>query len=233
MDSRCCATSEFLSEWESDVSDAKPKSTIRRLLESGPTDPLLLDKLTLLEQLQAAHAKNDHKTMLDIGRKLTANEKKIEAAKENRRATMARAVAEAKAVSDPDQRTKELLAAFAFCVKSACAAMEEGQDIDTFNFGIDQLCALSDALRAMSPDRFDALAQFLDSPDIYVRAFAAVWFKDKMPERVLPILKEIYKTEGIGSPVGTQVMTAIFELEQIKPKQRDGGGQPTRPDSKS
>ena len=201
------------------MSDAKPKSTIRQLLESGPTDPLLLHKLTLLEQLQAAHAKNDHKTMLEIGRELAANEKKIEAAKADRRATMARTVAEAEAVSDPDERTSELLAAFAFCVKSLCAAKEEGQDIETYNFGVGQLCSIGDALRAIPPDRFDALTQFLDSPDNQLRGFAAVWLKDDMPERVLPILKEINKTEKFGSPVGTQVMTAIFELENLKPKQ--------------
>ena len=211
------------------MSDAKPKSTIRQLLESGPTDPLLLDKLTLLEQLQAAHAKSDHKTMLEIGRKLAANEKEFDAAKEDRRAAMARAVVEAKVVSDQDERTKALLAAFAFCVKSLCAAEEEGQDIDTYNFGIGQLCIISKALEAMSPDRFPALSQFLDSPDIQVRGFAAVWLKDLMPERVLPILKEINKTEKFGSGVGTQVFTAIFELENLKPTQQASETQPPRP----
>lgn len=214
------------------MSDEKPKSTIRQLLESGPTDPLLLDKLTLLEQLQAAHAKNDQKTMLEIGRKLAANEKEFEAAKENRRAAMANAVAEAKAVSDPDERTKKLLAAFVFCVKSACAAEEEGQGVETYNFGIRQLSMIGDALRAIPPNRFDALAQFLDSPDIEVRGFAAVWLKDDMPERVLPILKEINKTEKFGSGVGTQVFTAIFELESVKPKQPPSAAPPIDPKTK-
>jgi hypothetical protein len=214
------------------VSDAKPKSTIRQLLESGPTDPLLLDKLSLLEQLQAAHAKNDQKTMLEIGRKLAANEKEIDAAKEHRRAAIAEAVTEAKAVSDPDERTKKLLGAFVFCVKSACAAEKEGQGIDTYNFGIRQLSIIGDALRAIPPNRFDALAQFLDNPDTEVRGFAAVWLKDDMPERVLPILKEINKTERFGSGVGTQVFTAIFELENVKPKQANAT-QPTGPNTKS
>jgi hypothetical protein len=214
------------------VSDAKSKSTIRQLLESGPTDPLLLDKLSLLEQLRAAHAKNDQKTMLEIGRKLAANEKQIDAAKEHRRAAMANAVSEAKAVSDPDERTKKLLAAFVFCVKSACAAEEEGQDIDTYNFGIRQLSMIDNALRAIPPNRFDALAQFLDSADTQVRGFAAVWLKDDMPERVLPILKEINKTEKFGSGVGTQVFTAIFELESKKPKQQSNAP-PMGPNTKS
>ena len=215
------------------MSDAKPKSTIRQLLESGPTDPLLLEKLTLLEELRAAHARNDQKTMLEIGRKLAANEKAIEAAQEDRRAAMAKAVAEAETVSDPDERTKKLLAAFVFCVKSACAANDEGQDIDTYNFGIRQLSKVGRALEAMSPSRFDALTQFLDSPDNQLRGFAAVWLKDDMPERVLPILKEVNKTQSFGSGVGTQVFTAIFELENVKPKQQANEAKPAGPEPKS
>ena len=73
-----------------------------------------------------------------------------------------------------------------------------------------------DELRATPPNRFTDLAKFLASSDIELRAFAAVWLRHLMPERVLPILKEIEKTEPFGSPVGTQVFTAIFELEKAE-----------------
>jgi hypothetical protein len=199
------------------MSDQKPKSTIRQLLESGPTDSRLMEKLNLLEQLQAAHAQGDQKRMLEIGRKLAANEMEFEAAKKQRRENMARAATEAKAVADPEERAKALLSAFVFCVKEACAANKEGQGTDTYNFGIRQLRVISGELRAM--DRFPALAQFLDNADIEVRGFAAVWLRNIMPDRVLPILKEINKTEKFGSPVGTQVFTAIFELENTPHKE--------------
>lgn len=194
------------------MTDQKPKSTIRQLLESGPTDPLLLAKLTLLEQLQTAHTQNDQNRMLEIGRELAENEKAFKAAKEHRQATMATAVAEAKAVADADERTKSLLSAFEVCVKLACAASEQASDTDTYNFGVKQLREISDELRALN--RFPALAQFLDSPDIELRGFAAVWLRDLWPARILPMLKEINKTEGFGTPVGTQVYIAMRELER-------------------
>jgi hypothetical protein len=198
------------------MSESKPKSTIRQLLESGPTDPLILAQLSLLEELQAAHAQEDQKKMLEIGQKLLANEKDIEHAQERRRALMAKAVADAKAIPDRETRTKKLLLAFELCVKEACAADEEGRDTETYNFGVRQLRIIGDELRATPPNHFTDLAKFLDSSDIQLRAFAAVWLRHLMPERVLPILKEIDKTEPFGTPVGRQVFTAIFELEKAE-----------------
>ena len=57
---------------------------------------------------------------------------------------------------------------------------------------------ISDELK-QSPDRFSELAQFLNDPDIEVRGFAAVWLQNLMPEQILPILKEINKTEKFGT----------------------------------
>jgi hypothetical protein len=196
------------------VTEAKPKSTIRQLLESGPTDPLVMEKLSLVEELQAAHAQNDHKKMLEIGRKLAQNAKDFEQALQNRRTVMESAVAKAKAVAHPEERAKKLLATFAFCAKAACAADEETGDTDTYNFGVRQLGAVSDELETLN--RFHDLAQFLDDPDIEIRGFSAVWLRNHMPERILPILREINKTEKFGTPVGTQVYIAMRELERVQ-----------------
>jgi hypothetical protein len=193
------------------MSDQKPKSTMRQILESGPTDPLMMQKLTLLEELQAAHAQGDQSKMLEIGRYLAENAQQTKEAQENRRAKMRKAVAAAKRVADPDERTQALLSAFEFCVREACAADEEGHDLPTYNFGVKRLSEISDELRKL--DRFTALAKFLDSPNIELRGFAAVWLRNIWPERILPILREINKTKKFGSPVGIQVFTAIFELE--------------------
>ncbi len=170
----------------------------------------------MLEELQAAHAQHDEKKMIEIGRKLVQNAKDCEQDLQNRRAVMEKAVATAKAVADPEERTRKLLTTFAFCVKAACGADEETGDIETYNFGVRQLRAVGDELRSL--DRFSELAQFLDNPDIEVRGFAAVWLRNLMPERILPILQEINKTEKFGTPVGTQVYIAMRELEQAKEK---------------
>jgi hypothetical protein len=202
------------------MSDEKPKSTIREMLESGPADPLVMEKLSLLEELQAAHAQHDEKRMLEIGRKLVQNAKSIEQELENRRAAMEKAVVTAKTAADPDARTKRLLTAFAFCVKTACNADEETGDVETYNFGVRQLRAVGNELRSL--DRFSELAQLLDNPDIEIRGFAAVWLRNLMPERILPILQEINKTKKFGTPVGTQVYIAMRELEQAKEKAAAG-----------
>jgi hypothetical protein len=44
-------------------------------------------------------------------------------------------------------------------------------------------------------DRLGELEQFLDHPDLAVRARAASWLLDRMPDRCLPILREIDRTE--------------------------------------
>jgi len=210
------------------MSDEKPKSTIRQILESGPTDPLMMEKLTLLEELQAAHAQGDQKTMLEIGQKLAENAQRTEEAQKNRRAMMRKAVAAAKRIADPDERTKALLSAFAFCVKETCAADEEGKDIPTYNYGVKRLREISAELTALN--RFSALEQFLDSPNIDLRGFAAVWLRNLWPERILPILQEIEKTMSFGTPAGTQVYIAMRELEQAKEK---AAAEQKQPDTKS
>lgn len=210
------------------MSDGKPKSTIRQMLESGPTDSLIMEKLRLLEELQAAHAQHDETKMLEIGRKLAQNVKDCEQDLQNRRAVMEKAVATAKAVADPEERAKRLLTAFAFCVKAACSADEETGDIETYNFGVRQLAAVGDELQSL--DRFSDLTQFLDNPDIEVRGFAAVWLRNLMPERILPLLQEINKSKKFGTPVGTQVYIAMRELEQAKEK---AAAEQKEPDAKT
>lgn len=193
------------------MSNAKPKSTIRQILESGPTDPLIMQKLDLLEELQAAHSRNDESKMLEIGQKLVTNAQEIEKSQKARRIGMARAVAEAKTVTDADERAKKLLTAFAFCVRETCAGHS---DQETYNFGIKRLAEIGNELKALN--RFSALARFLDSADIELRGFAAVWLRNLWPERILPILQEIEKEMSFGTPAGTQVYIAMRELERTK-----------------
>lgn len=196
------------------MSESKPKTIIRQLLESGPTNPLMMEKLALLEDLQAAHAQGDQSKMLEIGRKLAQNAERTEEAQKNRRIKMQNAVTAAKRIADPQDRTRALLSAFEFCVKESCAADNEGKDIPTYNFGVKRLCEISDALKAL--DRFSALAPLLDSPDVELRGFAAVWLRNLWPERILTILQEINETESFVSGVGTQVYIAMRELERAQ-----------------
>ena len=68
--------------------------------------------------------------------------------------------------------------------------------------------ALRKPCSSLELNRFEALAQFLDSPDVELRGFAAVWLRNLWPERILPMLQEIDETVSFASGVGTQVYIA-------------------------
>ncbi len=200
------------------MSEDKRKSTIRRLMEEGPSDPHLLRHLDLVEELQKAVAQNDRKTMSEIGRKLKENAQQKQAADLGRRAAMNAAVEEAKAESDPDQRTAKLLEAFELCAKTHVAAFDVSADKESGDAATVHLFEIANALDAIPPGRRSALVPFLDSTDVAVRVAAAVRLKELMPERVLPILRDINENES-----GSAKWSAYWALP------RDYSGVPPAP----
>lgn len=110
------------------MSDEKPKTALRELLEEGPVDKRIMASLDLLEELQAAVARKDSKATLEIGRNLATRAKEIKSAELERRSAMKTAVEKATAVSDPDARTAKLLDAFEFCAKTKAIANDEAGD---------------------------------------------------------------------------------------------------------
>jgi hypothetical protein len=195
------------------MSDDNPKSELRQLLESGPTDKKLLEKLTLLEALRAAAARSDKAAMLEIGRKLKANERQLQAAELDRRAAMTKAIEKAEAEPDPEARTAQLLAAFELCAKTRVIAYDEAADAETGHQATRHLFTIAAALDAVPPGRRTALVPLLDSADLGIKVSAAIALKDLMPDRALPILREINATAGNGA-IG---MAAYWALPRDDP----------------
>lgn len=205
------------------MAEDRPMSTIRRMLEEGEADPRLIAKAVLLEKLFAAAAKKDGTAIVEAARKLKANENEMAAAGQKLRAAMVAAFEKAKAVTDPDARTAELVAAFEFTAKAQYEAFDVLGDEETGNAAIAQSHAISKALDAIPPGRRAALAALLDSPDDGVLVKAAVHLKKLMPERVDPILREIDERQG-GSSIGFTAMWALPPKGMSEPpKTKDAG----------
>jgi len=173
------------------MSDAgRGKSALRRALEEGPQEPVLLERATLFEQLQDAHAKNDKKKMLEIGQKLAANTKDIQNIRRKLRNAMVTAVEEARRVVDPQTRVRKLLDAFELCAKTQIIANDHFGDLETQNIAVQQYGAVVEELDTIPPGRI-VLATFLDHSDDGVRVIAAaqLYFRDLMIEKVVPIVK--------------------------------------------
>ena len=189
------------------MSDDKPKSTLRQLLEEDPaTDKHILRYLDLAEELQAAVARNDKQAMLEIGRKLRENARQKQAADLARRTSMEAAVEKAMAETDPDQRVARLLEAFELCAKTRVTAYDDAADKESGDAATRHLFNIAKALDAIPPGRRTALVPFLDSADEGLRVVAAIHLKTMMQDRILPILRELEQKAG---SVGMSAMWAL------------------------
>src|SRR5690242_4089169 len=128
------------------MAEDKPKSTLRQALEDGETDPRLMTKLDLLENLYAAAETKDGKAIMEAARKLKAHQDDMLAAGQKLRATMAAAFESAKAVADPEKRTAELLAAFELSAKVQFEAYDVLDDKETGDAAVVQAHAIAEAL---------------------------------------------------------------------------------------
>jgi hypothetical protein len=202
------------------MAEDKPKSTLRQALEDGETDPRIMAKLDLLENLYAAAEKKDGKAIMAAARKLKAHQDDMLAAGKKLRATMAAMFEKAKAVADPEKRTAELLAAFKFSAKVQFEAKDVLGDQETSDAAVVQTHAIAEALDAIPPGRRVALAKLLDSSDDGVVVKAAILLQKIMPDRVTPILREIEERQGPSS-VGFAAMWALppgAAIHESKPK---------------
>jgi hypothetical protein len=177
--------------------DQNAQTAMRRLIEDGPTDPRILARLTLLEELQVAVAKGDTKEQLELGRKLAANAKEIQAAEAEQRAMMLAAIGEAQTALDPDDRAAKLCAAFALCAEVQHNARDSFGGGEAVTRAVEHKHGIVAALDAITPQGRLRLAKLLDHPNAGVRASAGAHLLNAnlMRERVVPILQEIEKND--------------------------------------
>jgi hypothetical protein len=191
------------------MSDEKSENTLRRLLERAQIDKRMLTRLDLFTEFRAAMERKDVDAQLDIARRLKLNASDILAEKQRAAAAIAAGIEDAMATSDPDERTAKLLKAYELAAKTRYWAYDALGDIEAGNAAAIQEGDILKALDAIPPGRLSALAALLDNADIGVRVEAAAELKGVMPERVIPMLRQINKEEG-GSSVGFAAMRALW-----------------------
>jgi len=206
------------------MSDDKSE-TLRRRLEGAQIDQRMLARFDLFNEFRAAMKRKDKAAQLDIARRLKLNASDILAAKAAATAAIASGLEDAMATSDPDERTAKLLKTYELSVKTKFWAYAALGDIEAGNAAAMQTEAVVKALDAIPPGRRSALAALLDNPDVGVRVDAAADLKDVMPDRVIPILRQINKEEGASS-VGFTAMQALWPDTGSEP---DGKASATKP----
>jgi hypothetical protein len=92
-----------------------------------------------------------------------------------------------------------LVQSFVLAVGLRDALTNELMDIDGGNEGVDQMNAIAEALDAIGGNRRLALTPLLDHQNVGVRASAGAYLLASMPDRVLPILREIEQNEHANS----------------------------------
>ena len=120
-----------------------------------------------------------------------------------------------------DERVASLVHTFEFAAKLAAALSDELMDTNGYNKVTGLMIAIANALDASGAGRA-ALAVLLDHADNRVRAFAGVYLIDSMPDRVLPIVRDIEEKEhGNNAHFNAHCAVLGWEREgrhRVKPK---------------
>jgi len=106
-----------------------------------------------------------------------------------------------------DERVASLVQAFAFAAKLAGTLHDEFRDMDGKTECARVMYNIANALDAIGSGRA-ALAVLLDDLDTGVRVSAGVYLIEVMPERIVPILREVEEKEDANSAH----FTAYFAL---------------------
>ncbi len=109
------------------------------------------------------------------------------------------------------ERAASLTRGFEFAAKLKHALRDELTDTDGANEIVGLLNEIANALDGIGSGRA-ALAVLLDHPDTGVRASVAAYLVDLMPDRVVPLLREIDQKEG-GSSADFTAHWALLDWE--------------------
>jgi hypothetical protein len=124
-------------------------------------------------------------------------------------------------VATEDERVATLVRGFALGSKLACALHDELLDVNGETEVLRLVKAIVDRMDTMGSGR-TALAVLLDHPDPRVRAHAGASLVRLMPDRVLPILREIEeKSDGDSADFTAHWAIMGWEREGkhgVKPK---------------
>jgi len=166
----------------------------------------------VINRFIAAHERNDTETQLAILRHFAAFEKARYAVKVEKLAELKRIMAAAQAGDGDAAQVERLVAAFAFCAELKRLATDELDDRETQHRAVDSMHKLAAELDAIPPEGRAALAVLLDDANLAVRASAGAFLWRTMPERALPVLRDIDRKAGSTS-AGFTAMWALSAHE--------------------
>jgi hypothetical protein len=124
-------------------------------------------------------------------------------------------------MSDAPKDTGEvpsLLRRFAAAAERAYTAMAVS-DIQSQHTAVDRMDVVVKALDGIPPEGRGALTALFDHPHPNVRAHAATYLSDLMPERVLPVLRAVYDSDAGNARMvaGTTIFCIERGISCLKP----------------
>ncbi len=166
----------------------------------------------VINRFIAAHEQNDTETQLAILRRFAAFEKARYAVKVAKLAELKRLMAVTEAPDDDAARVEKVIAAFEFCAELDRLASDELDDLETQHRAVDSMHKLAAELDVIPPEDRGALAVLLDNANLAVRASAGAFVWRIMPERALPVLREVHRAAR-GTSAGFTAMWALSAHE--------------------
>ncbi len=162
-----------------------------------------------LERFRAAP---DQKAEAEIVLEMLGIRKQVEAALSDQRAAVAALLNRAQQAATDDERVAELLRAFILLTRQQYIIKEELGDVNAANETVTQRDAIARQLDAIGSGRRRDLASLLDDADPGIRHAAAVYLLRIMPERALPVIRDIAEKER-GTEVGFSAFTTLMIYE--------------------
>jgi len=175
------------------------------------TDALFEQAQQLLDQLKTAIENKDVAAQRLLAVKLAGLETGFKRIETTKRVMLANMMAAVRRATTPDKRRKELLDAFEYTARVRSTAQDDLVDDALSAEAEAQLKEIISGLDALKPEGRKALAPFLDSFDLDVRVCAAVALLELMPDRVIPILRDLVKNAP-GTNAGATALATLDEL---------------------
>jgi len=191
---------------------------MERVMRRGPLKIESLEALReIAQRFIKAHEDNDLETQRDILCGLIENEQEAYQRKLKLLAELKTLMQEARATKDIAERISRLVEAFRFSCDLRAIGYEELADQETGDKAQAGTFKLYDQLKAAGPEGHAALVKLLDDPSRDVRSSVAVLLLRQMPERAIPVIEEIERTErGSDASISAGFALRCYqrELEQ-------------------
>lgn len=167
----------------------------------------------LNDELKAAIENKDVAAQRLLTVKLMRVELDFKRIETRKRLMLAMVMKGAQETKTPEERREKLLSAFEYTADVRKLAQDDLVDDDLSRDAETQLQTIISGLDALEPDGRKALAPFLDRFNLDTRVCAAVALVPLMPDRAIPILRDLAKNAP-GTNAGETARATLDELSK-------------------